>query len=81
MAKNKITIQLAMRRINSNKHKSYGNYYPVVMRKATLNTRGLAEHIASHGSVFTLDVIEGFLRKLSVYINLFKFRKFGNCRM
>ena len=27
MAKNKITIQLAMRRINSNKHKNYGKNY------------------------------------------------------
>ena len=68
MAKNKININLVMRRINSNKHKNYGNYYSVVMRAVTVNTRDLAEHLLSHDSLYTHDVIEGIIRKFATCI-------------
>lgn len=49
---------------NNSKLKSYGRTYGRVKTGRTLNTRKVAEHIAGHGSIYTLDIIEGVLAKL-----------------
>ena len=40
-------------------------WYARVKRNGTLSLRGLANHIAEHGSIYTLDVIYGVLVKFS----------------
>ena len=63
MADSRIAMQYDLRQ-NNNKHSSsYGKWYARTVRRSTLNTRGLADHIVSHGSVFTRDVVEGMVIK------------------
>lgn len=40
-------------------------WFPKAVRTSTLNLRGLAQHIADHGTVFTRDVVEGVLTKFT----------------
>ena len=63
MADNKITMQYDLRQNNTTGCASYGKWYAQAVRSATLNTRGLADHIMSHGSIFTRDVVEGMVIK------------------
>ena len=65
MADNKIPLKINVRKNNNEKSDNYGKYYPVVDRTATLTTRGLADHIAKHGTIYTFDLVDGILRKLS----------------
>ena len=48
---------------NNRKSDYYGKWYARVKTLETLNTRGMANHIAEHGSVFTSDVVFGVLEK------------------
>ena len=48
---------------NNRKSDFYGKWYARVKTLETLNTRGMANHIAEHGSVFTSDVVFGVLEK------------------
>ena len=63
MADNKIAMQYDLRQNNTTGCASYGKWYAQAVRRSTLNTRGLADHIMSHGSVFTRDVVEGMVIK------------------
>lgn len=41
----------------------YGKYFAYAKSIETINTRGMANHIAGHGSVFTADIVFGLLEK------------------
>jgi predicted histone-like DNA-binding protein len=68
MATNKILMNVDLYKNANGRSASYGKYFGRIPRQSTLNTRGLAEHIAHHGSLYTLDVLEGVLRKLAICI-------------
>ena len=55
---------LYLLRKNNNQHSAgFGKYYAYVKSLETLDMRGMAEHIAEHGSIYTPDVIFGVLEK------------------
>ena len=65
MATNKIALKINYRKNKNSQSTSFGSYFPEVERKETLSLRGLSEHIKAHGTVYTRDVIEGVLIKMS----------------
>ena len=50
---------------NSNKKmpNAYGKWYGRIIHTETLNLDDLCEHIASHGTIFTADVVAGTVKK------------------
>lgn len=68
MATEKVALKINIRKNNNAKSEANGKYYAEVETRETLSTRGLAEHMAKHGSLYTLDVLEGVLRKLAICI-------------
>jgi predicted histone-like DNA-binding protein len=58
----KILYQL--RKQNNEELESYGNYFAKARRIHTLTTREFADHIASHGSVFTSAVVFGVIEEV-----------------
>ncbi len=64
MAESKIAMQYDLKQNNITGSASNGKWYAHAVRRSTLNTRGLADHIAKHGSVYTRDVVEGMLIKI-----------------
>lgn len=68
MATNKILMNVDLYKNTNMRSTAFGKYFGRIPRQSTLNTRGLAEHIAHHGSIYTLDVLEGVLRKLAICI-------------
>ena len=62
---NSIELKVNLRKNNNEKSDQFGKYYAELERKRTLSLKGLAKHIADHGSIFTRDVIEGVLCKLT----------------
>ena len=48
---------------NSSQTKSYGKWYPRVVNLKTIDLEGLCDHIATHGSIFTPDVVTGVVKK------------------
>ncbi len=65
MTTDKIALKINYRKNNNLRSNSYGKYYPEVDRNETLSLRGLSEHIKNHGTIYTRDVIEGVLIKMS----------------
>lgn len=65
MADMNIEFPVDVRRNNNQKSKNYGQLYAVSYVKNTLSTRGLAQHIADHGSLCTLEVVQLVLGQLS----------------
>ena len=65
MTKNRIALKINFRKNGNMRSHSYGKYYPEVDRNETLSLRGLAQHIKDHGTIYTRDVIEGVLIKMS----------------
>lgn len=65
MADENISLVVNMRKNKNQKADGYQKYFPELARRNTLSTRGLAEHIAHHGTLYTLDVVDGVLRKIS----------------
>ena len=63
--KNAIVMVLNARQNTNSKSEQYGNWYPYVRGINTISTRALAQHIASHGTIFTRDVVEGVLNNLA----------------
>jgi hypothetical protein len=47
------------------KNAGYGKYYPEVDTQETLTLKGFAKHMSDHGSIYTLDIIEGVLKKIT----------------
>ena len=65
MARNQIAIKIAMRKDESVKSPGYGHYYPEVVNDETLSTRGLMEHIESHGLNIPRSIITACLTQLA----------------
>jgi len=63
MADSKIAMQYDLRQSNLRQNISFKKWYPYAVRTSTLNTKGLANHIVEHGSVYTHDVVEGMVVK------------------
>ena len=49
----------------NSKNAGYGKYYPEVDTHTTLTLRGFAKHMSDHGSIYSLDLIEGVLKKIT----------------
>ena len=64
--KEKEILQVNIRRNENTASRTYGCYYGEVEYKGLLSTRALAEHIASHGSIWTRDIVEGILKQLQI---------------
>ena len=65
MADNKTPLRIDLVKNSNQKSDYFGHYYGRVVRVATLSTRAFAQHIADHGSIYTLDIVTGVLRKLT----------------
>lgn len=65
MARNQIQIRLGMRKNLNTKSAAYGKYYPEVIHPEALTTRGLLEHIMSHGLGYPRAIVQGVLTQLS----------------
>ena len=65
MAKNTIAMEVNLRKNENQQNAGYGKYYLEVARKPTLSLKGFAQHMVDHGSIFSRDVIEGVLKKIT----------------
>ena len=65
MAKNEIKMGINLRQNKNVKNAGYGKYYPEVDTQETLTLKGFAKHMSDHGSIYTLDIIEGVLKKIT----------------
>ena len=65
MANTKISLLYNLKQSNMENSPSYGKWYPRAVRRDTLSLRGLADHIADHGSIYTRDVVLGVLTKFT----------------
>ena len=50
-------------KVKNQRSSVYGRYFGRVVNTETINTEGLAQHIAEHGSPYTEDIVEGVLKK------------------
>ena len=64
MANNKIPLEINLYQNLNMESNAYCKWYGRVVRRSTLNTRGLCEHIQSHGSIYTSDVVAGVIAAL-----------------
>ena len=64
MANNKIPLEINLYQNKNMESKAYCKWYGRVIRRATLNTRALCQHIESHGSIYTSDVVAGVIATL-----------------
>ena len=62
---NSIELRVNLRKNNNEKSDNFGKLYAELDTNKTLSLRGLAKHIADHGSIYTRDVITGVLTKPS----------------
>ena len=65
MAKEKISMAYDLKQNNNEESSAYGLWSPRAVRRDTLSLRGLADHIADHGSIYTRDVVLGVLTKFT----------------
>ena len=65
MAKNTIAMEVNLRKNENQQNAGYGKYYFEVARKPTLSLKGFAQHMVDHGSIYSRDVIEGVLKKIT----------------
>lgn len=63
MATRKIAMKYDLYQLNNENSPAFGKWFPRAIRNSTLSLRGLADHIANHGSVYTQDVVYGVLTK------------------
>ena len=68
MAKEKEVLLLNFRKVENSASRVFGMYFAEVEYKGLLSTRALSEHIASHGKIWTADLVEGVLKQLKVCI-------------
>ena len=54
-----------LKQLNNENNKSHLLWFPKAKVSSVLSTRGLAQHIADHGTVWTSDIVEGVLNKFS----------------
>ena len=65
MATNEIKLGINLRQNKNSKNAGYGKYYPEVDTRTTLTLRGFAKHMSDNGSIYSLDLIEGVLKKIT----------------
>lgn len=65
MARNQIAIRLGMKKNKNTKSPAYGKYYAEVLNNETLSTRGLLEHIMSHGLGYPRAIVQGVLAQIA----------------
>ena len=65
MATNEIKLGINLRQNKNSKNAGFGKYYPEVDTQTTLTLRGFAKHMSDHGSIYSLDLIEGVLKKIT----------------
>ena len=65
MSNERIAMGINLRKNKNATSSAYGKYYPEVDTKKTLSLRGFAQHMADHGSIYTRDVVEGVLLKIT----------------
>ena len=65
MAVNKISMGINYRKKTNSRMTGSGNYFAEVDRRETLTTRGLAEHLKTHGCLAGLDALQAVLVKIS----------------
>ena len=65
MATKKIEMLYNLRQLNNENNNAHLLWFPKVVRRSTLNLRGLSDHISDHGSVYTRDVTMGVLTKFT----------------
>lgn len=56
---------MGMRKNNNTKSPAYGKYYAEVINNETLSTRGLLEHIMSHGLGYPRSIVQGVLAQIA----------------
>ena len=66
MATNDIKLGINLRKNKNSRNTGFGKYYPEVDLQETLTLRGFASHMAKHGCIYTHDVIEGVLKKITL---------------
>ncbi len=54
-----------VRKNKNSKSLAFGKYYPEVDLQPTLSLRGFAQHMIDHGTIYTRDVLEGVLIKIT----------------
>ena len=57
--RNQIAIKVGLKQNRNTKSAAYGKYYAEVQNNETLSTRGLLEHIMSHGLGVIKDLPNG----------------------
>ena len=65
MATKKIEMQYNLRQLNNENNSAHLLWFPKAVRRSTLSLRGLSDHIAGHGSIYTRDVVLGVLTKFT----------------
>ena len=65
MATNEIKLGINLRQNKNTKNSGYSKYYPEVDVQETLSLKGFAKHMSDHGSIYSLDLIEGVLKKIT----------------
>lgn len=63
--RNQIAIKVGLRKNLNTKSAAYGKYYAEVQNNETLSTRGLLEHIMSHGLGYPRSIVQGVLAQLA----------------
>ena len=58
-------MEVNLRKNENQQNSGYGKYYLEVARKPTLSLKGFAQHMVDHGSIYSRDVIEGVLKKIT----------------
>lgn len=65
MSTNNIALGINLRQNKNQQNAGFGKYYPEVDTQTTLSLKGFAKHMAAHGSIYTIDIIEGVLKKIT----------------
>ena len=65
MATNEIKMGINLRQNKNVKNSGYSKYYPEVDVQETLTLKGFAKHMSDHGSIYSLDLLEGVLKKIT----------------
>ena len=65
MADNSLSMKYDLYQLNNDASSAHEKWFPRAVRQDTLSLRGLADHIAAHGSIYTRDVVEGVLTKFA----------------
>ena len=65
MAVKKVTFGIAFKQNRNQTSQAYGKYYPEAWTPETLNLRGLVERVAMDQSVYSRDICEGVIQRLT----------------